>query len=48
MTHKANVIKILAHPDAKLMVNGKPSHDEVELHHNDRYRLRDVTFFFFL
>lgn len=34
--HKGNSITILAHPDAKLMINGKPTHDEIEIHHNDR------------
>ena len=45
MTHKGDTITILAHPDAKLMVNGKPSHDEIELHHNDRYRFCDIPVF---
>ncbi|XP_073236742.1 kinesin-like protein KIF28P [Porites lutea] len=36
VTHKSNTITILAHPDAKLMVNGKPARDETEIHHNDR------------
>ena len=36
LTYKGNTITILANPDAKLMVNGKPTHDEIELHHNDR------------
>lgn len=37
VTHKGNSIIILAHPDAKLMVNGKAARDETEIHHNDRY-----------
>ena len=45
MTHKGDTITILAHPDAKLMVNGKPSHDEIELHHNDRYKSCDISVF---
>ena len=45
MTHKGNKITIQAHPDAKLMVNGKPCHDDIELHHNDRYGFRDITIF---
>lgn len=36
VSHKGETIKILAHPDAKLMVNGKPVQDEMEIHHNDR------------
>ena len=36
VTHKGETITILAHPDAKLMVNGKPVQDEMEIHHNDR------------
>lgn len=36
VTHKGKVITIVAHPDAKLMVNGKPAQDETEIHHNDR------------
>ena len=42
VTHKSKTITILAHPDAKLMVNGKPERDEKEIHHNDRF------FFLFL
>ena len=37
VTHKSKTITILAHPDAKLMVNGKPERDEKEIHHNDRF-----------
>lgn len=37
VTHKGKVITIVAHPDAKVMVNGKPAQDETEIHHNDRY-----------
>lgn len=37
VTHKSNTITILAHPDAKVMVNGKPARDEMEIHHNDRF-----------
>ena len=36
VSHEGETIKILAHPDAKLMVNGKPVQDEMEIHHNDR------------
>lgn len=36
VSHKGDTITILAHPDAKLMVNGKPAQDEKEIHHNDR------------
>ena len=37
VTHKDNIIAILAHPDAKLMVNGKPARDETKINHNDRF-----------
>ena len=37
VTHKSNTITILAHPDAKVMVNGKSARDEMEIHHNDRF-----------
>ena len=36
VTHKGNTITILAHPDAKLVINGKPATEETEIHHNDR------------
>lgn len=39
VTHKDNIIAILAHPDAKLMVNGKPARDETKINHNDRFFL---------
>lgn len=45
VTHNGNKIKIHAHPDAKLMVNGKPSHDEIELHHNDRVMFGSASLF---
>ncbi|XP_078377646.1 kinesin-like protein KIF28 [Oculina patagonica] len=45
VTHKGDTITILAHPDAKLMVNGKPTHDEIELHHNDRVMFGSASLF---
>lgn len=45
LTYKGNTITILANPDAKLMVNGKPTHDEIELHHNDRVMFGSASLF---
>ncbi|KAJ7319512.1 hypothetical protein OS493_035822 [Desmophyllum pertusum] len=45
LTHNGNTITIVAHPDAKLMVNGKPTPDEKELHHNDRVMFGSASLF---